>query len=101
MATFIEIANDLAKHFLTSQNRQQAVIYIINEINGLVYSTSNEQLSYSDKKLIVRYIGEFISGQRPLQYRYGGRVIITEQKDNTQFVGMVDYILAQLNTGKK
>lgn len=101
MATFIEIANELAKHFLTSQNRQQSVIYIINEINGLVYSNTSEPLTYEDKRLIVSYISEFISGKRPLQYRYGGQIIITEQKDNTQFIGMIDYILGQLNTGKK
>ncbi|MBB6681208.1 hypothetical protein H4O20_07100 [Aequorivita sp. 609] len=97
MATFIEIANRLAKNFVTSSDKASAVRHIISEINGLIYTESKKPLDYSDKKLIVQYIGEFISRKRPFQYRDGGQVIISEQKDNTQYLDMVDYILNELD----
>lgn len=97
MATFIEIANNLAKDFVTSSDKRAAARRMISEINGLVYSESQKPLLYSDKKRIVQYIGEFISRERPFQYRDGGRVVISEAKDNTQYLDMVDYILNELD----
>ncbi len=97
MATFIEIANRLAKDFVTSSDKHSAARLIISEINDLIYTESQKPLDYSDKRLIVQFIGEFISQKRPFQYKDGGRVIISEQKDNTQYLDMVDYILNELN----
>lgn len=96
MATYIEIADRLAKNFITSSDKSAAAQQIVTEINGLIYSESKKPLDFADKKQIVTYIGEFISRKRPFQYKEGGRIIIAEQKDNTQYLEMVDYILSQL-----
>ena len=96
MATFIEIANRLAKHFATSKDKREAANYIIQEINGLVYTESKRPLNLEDKQTIVKYIGEFLSKQQPLQYKEGGKVIILEAKDNSNYLDMVDYILSEI-----
>lgn len=100
MATFIEIANELAKNFVQNSNKRQAAERIASYINNLVYSGTNTPLSYSDKEIIVRYIGEFIAGVRLFSYKDGGRVIIAEKRDNTTYLEMVGYVLGQLNTNK-
>lgn len=100
MATFIEIANRLAKHFATSKDKQDSANYIIKEINGLVYTESQKPLNIEDKQTIVKYIGEFLSKQRPLQYKEGGQVVIIEAKDNSNYLDMVDYILSELNKSR-
>ena len=97
MATYIEIANRLAQHFVTSIDKVKAANYIINEINNLVYSENQQSLTFQDKKLIIKYIGEFISGSRLFQYRDGGRILIVEQRDNSKYLELVDYMLNNLN----
>ena len=93
MATFIEIANRLGKQFVSSKNKTETANLIIQEIKGLIYSESKKQLTQTDRELIVKYIGEFISGARPFQYKEGGQIILTEQRDNSDYLDLVDYIL--------
>jgi hypothetical protein len=100
MATFIEIANELAKNFVQNSNKREAADRIASYINSLVYSGTNTPLTYSDKETIVRHIGEFIGGVRLFSYREGGRVIIAEKRDNATYLEMVGYVLGQLNTNR-
>ena len=97
MPTFIEIANDLAKHFIVNTNKKAAADYIVREINGLVLNDTNEPLDANQKKLLIDIIGEFLSKQRPLQYKDGGRVLIVESRDNTSYLELVEYMLNELN----
>lgn len=96
MATIIEIANRLAMSFVRSTSKQEGANLIIRELNSLTYDNTNNYISNSDKLEIIKLIGEFISGQRPFQYRDGGIVIITEQKDNSNYLDVVDYIFANV-----
>ncbi len=96
MSTFIEIANRLGKQFVSSNDKAQAVNQIIKEIRGLVYSEDNRPLSYSDREYLVKLIGEFISGKRPFQYKDGGRIILNEQRNNSDYLDLVDYVLNEL-----
>ena len=96
MATIIEIANRLAMSFVRSTSKQEGANLIIRELNSLTYDNTNNYISNSDKLEIIKLIGEFISGQRPFKYRDGGNVIITEQKDNSNYLDVVDYIFANV-----
>jgi hypothetical protein len=92
MATKIEIANRLAMSFVMSTSKEEGANLIIRELKSLTYDNTNTIISNSDKLEIIRLIGEFISGQRPFQYRDGGTIIITEQKDNSNYLDVIDYI---------
>ena len=92
MATKIEIANRLAKEFIASSSKEEGASKIINELNSFTYEGSTNKISIEDKLDLVRLIGEFISGKRPFQYRDGGKVILSQQKDNSNYPDVIDYI---------
>ncbi|MCG8828983.1 hypothetical protein G1J88_11390 [Tenacibaculum dicentrarchi] len=92
MATKIEIANRLGKAFVQSVNKQEGADIIIRELKSLTYENTNTKISNEDKLEILKLISEFISGKRLFQYGDGGRVIITEQKDNSNYLDVLDYI---------
>ena len=96
MATKIEIANRLAKDFIRSISKEEGASKIISELNSLTYEGTNNNISAQDKIELINLIGEFISGKRPFQYRDGGTIILSEQKDNSNYLDVIDYIFVNI-----
>ena len=96
MATVIEIANDLAKSFVLSQNKKFAVRQIVIEINCLAYSDSKKSIEFEVKATIVQLIFELISGQRDFLLKEG-EAFMTTAKDGFLFSGIMQHLLKKLN----
>jgi hypothetical protein len=56
MSTTIEIAENLARHFIKATYKEHAINYINIEINSLYYPQSKQPLTYDIKAAIVELI---------------------------------------------
>lgn len=100
MASYTQIANDLAKCYVQSKHKRYALNQMIFEINYLSDPKSNEPLDYPAKAAILKLIHELLSGQRVFELKEGEE-IIPEFKDITIFFQCQHSILQQLRMGTK
>jgi len=89
------IAQDLAKLFVRTNDKVKAAIAIIDRINSLTFE-NGRPLDNADKELILKLIGEFLSGSRLFKYRDGGVIIAPKAHDNAAYLDLIEYILSQV-----
>jgi hypothetical protein len=99
MSNFHSMANELAKSFVQSKNKKQAVRQIVLKINNLRSSESEKPFDYDKKLTIVTLIYEIIYGLKPCQSLHD-ELIMAELKDRIFFIECIDFILKRLDTEK-
>lgn len=100
MASYTEIANELAKTYVQAKHKKYAINQMIFEINYLTDPKSNEPLEYNDKASILKHIHELLSGQRTFHLEEGEE-IVPEFKDITVFFAYKHSIIKQLKLSNK
>ena len=100
MASYVEIANELAKSYVQSKNKRYALNQMIFELNYLSDPQSKEPLEYQAKAIILKHIHELLSGQRTFKLREGEE-IIPEFKDITIFFACKQAIIKELKVSNK
>ena len=100
MATVIEIANDLAKSFVVSENKKFAARRMVIEISSLAYTDSKKPIEFDVKASIIQLIFELISGQRPFLEK-DGKIFQTTPKDGFLFSGIMQHLLKRLDNVPK
>ena len=100
MASYSEIANELAKSYVQSKHKRYALNQMIFEINYLSDPQSKEPLEYNAKATILKHIHELLSGQKTFKLREGEE-IIPEFKDITMFFSSKQFIMKQIKVSNK
>ncbi len=95
MASFTEIANELAKTYVKAKNKKYALNQMIFEINYLSDPKSKQPLDFDAKSAVLKLIHDFLSGQKIFNLKEGEK-INTEFKDITIFFERKNLILKQL-----
>lgn len=90
MSTLFDFANDLAKYFILSKNKQVAATHIVYEINSRI-DTNMKHLSEDDKRIILHLIEDFISGKQQFILK-AGEMIIRKQEEYNEFIAFRKYI---------
>jgi|SRR5215471_17317557 len=99
MASFTEIANDLAKSYIKAKDKNYALNQMVYEINYLSDPKSKEPLDFKAKSVILKLVHQFLSGQK--QILNEGEDIKAEFKDITIFFERKNLILKQLQICNK
>jgi|GEM_PF-3049436 len=100
MASYSEIANELAKSYVQSKDKKYAINQMVFEINYLADPISKEPLEYDEKASILKLIHELLSGQRTFILKEGEE-IFPEFKDITIFFEHKNTIMQQLKLSNK
>ena len=86
-----ERAESYLKRILTATNREAESTKILEELNGLIYSSNNEPLSEQDKLLIIEVIEELHTNPLVEKSKSLEQIQIAEASDNS---GVLDIIEA-------
>jgi hypothetical protein len=100
MASFNEIANDLAKSYIKAKHKKYALNQMIFEINYLSHPQSKQPLDFKAKSAILKLVHQFLSGQKSFNVS-DEEEIKPEFRDITIFFERKNFILKQLQICNK
>jgi hypothetical protein len=100
MASYTEIANELAKTYVQAKNKKYAINQMVFDINYLSDPKSKLPLDYNAKASILKVIHELLAGQRTFKLKEGEE-IIPEFKDITIFFERKRSIIKELKLSNK
>ncbi len=89
MATTKELAEQYAKRILNSSNKKEETQKVLNEINNLKYSGTNNIISNEDKLDILKEM------QNKLNPRTGQTVLL-EHAENKSYLQLVAHMISLL-----
>ncbi|GEO12082.1 hypothetical protein [Segetibacter aerophilus] len=100
MSNFTNVANELAKKFISAKDKKYVLNKIIYDINYLVYTDTKEPLSYKSKSAIIKYIFEVVAGRKALILAKG-ETLTPNFSDVVVFFERRSSILKHLRNGVK